>query len=801
MWDGLRKAAEGFLSEDAKARASALAARAREAAASAASVAAEKGREWQEARRAAELARREAAAAEGERQRALGEQQGLRAALTFELKKMLDLPLSANEQYDRKTPVEDRPPVGWFAPMGREMPLPEWLDAGHPFFTGELPGQVLETAVMNNGGASWVVWQAQPRFTLNAATWFYESLIVRCLFERWKRGLPILDEDNRMFRPEITEDGFPIIDSREQEDGSVSALVALPDPDIAPGDEREAFLKLLGRYVWTPWKGKYRRLRSAPPGNRFPRKSQLADYSIGRPRVVSRVLKAADPDRNPYAPPSTVHGSAQWAWRAELAAQKLIDPAKPEALTGHSFLGRSVHRFPNGDAAMNHLTCWGGDGHRLIVGPPGSGKFTSAIAPLLLWSADADSAFVLDVKNGEAAAITGAHRATLGPVTALDPFEISGMPSGAINPIDLLREDNPHLVATAERVADAIFVPSNSQDQHWDAAAKKMLAALLMHIGTARIIGAEKYREAPRTLRTLRDIVREQIPLEILVGMEANPAGDGEIQAEALALDAAEKSGSDKYRFSVLASLNVNIGFLKVPEILAATERTTFDPRELREKISTLYVVVPDHQLASVSRWVRLIYTYVMEQLRESRPPAGAGVSGSGVEGDTGAEDRAAARPAGVHVVLDEFPALGKFERVAQDMAQTRSLGVHMHVVVQSFEQLQETYGRGWGRFQGTSACTHVLGVRDNFTAEQISKMLGTTTVKTSGQSQTRGNSGGSQSESSNYAARPLMTQDELLAMPAERCLAVVGGMNPVRLEKVGYFKSEQADASQASFG
>jgi type IV secretion system protein VirD4 len=108
-------------------------------------------------------------------------------------------------------------------------------------------------------------------------------------------------------------------------------------------------------------------------------------------------------------------------------------------------------------------------------------------------------------------------------------------------------------------------------------------------------------------------------------------------------------------------------------------------------------------------------------------------------------------------------------------------------------------YGRGWERFQGTSAVTHVLGARDNFTAEQVSKMLGITTVKTSGQSQTRGNSGGSQSESSNYAARALMTPDELLAMPAERCLAVVGGMNPIRLEKVSYFAKVQRAVAEVS--
>ncbi|MEA3000851.1 MAG: type secretion system protein VirD4 [Sphingomonadales bacterium] len=763
MWDGLRKfagsVAGDLLTEDQKARAASLARKAHEAAASAASAAAEKGREWQEARRQAELARRESEAAEEGRQRALGEEHGFKSALTFELKEMLDLPVDARERARGKTAVEDKPPGPWFAPFGRDMRVPDWLNAAHPFFGVEQPFLVRKTFLLSGGSPGFAIWQPRPLFNLNAVTWFYEGLIVQCLFERFKRGLPVLGTDNRLSLPPISAEGYPLVDIEEREDGSVWGLEARPGTFLADIQEQDGFTKLLGRYVFTPFKGQVNRKEVVPRSSVLIKEPNLIGYSVCRPEVRWIEIEAADPERNPYAPRSIVHGSAQWAWRDRLAAGGMIDAGEPEAITGHTFLGRSVYRFPNGEAVMNHLTCWNGEGHRLIVGPPGSGKFTTAIAPLLLWSADADSAFVLDVKNGEATEKTSEHRASLGPVTVLDPFGITARPSGAINPIDLLREDNKQLVATAERIADAIFVPSNSSDQHWDQAAKKTLAALLMHIGTAAC-----YAEEERNLRTLRNIVREQLPDAVLEEMYANEAGDGEIAAEAKAMLAAKESGSDKYLFSVIASLNVNIGFLKVPEILAATERTSFDPRELRQRVSTLYVVVPDHQLAAVSRWVRLIYSYVMEQLREAK-------------GGTH-----------VHVVLDEFPALGKFERVAQDMAQTRSLGVHMHVVVQTFQQLLDTYGKGWERFQGTSAVTHILGVRDNFTGEQVSKMLGTTTVKTSGESQTRGNSGGSQSQSSNYAARPLMTADELMAMPAERCVAVVGGMNPVKLEKVAYF-------------
>ncbi|HEY0412355.1 MAG TPA: type IV secretory system conjugative DNA transfer family protein [Allosphingosinicella sp.] len=790
MWDGLKKfagsVASDFLTDEQKAKAAGFARRAAETARAAADQAgaaarvagekaAEEHRKWQAARAAAEEARAAALAAEAGRERELAGEHGIRADLTYEIKQMFGLPMPAHESNQRKTAVEDRPPGGFFAPFGRQMPVPGWLHAGHPFFTGALTYRLIETGTLNNGSRGQVVWEVQPSFTVNASTWFYESLLIRALFERWKRGLPIVGGDNALLFPSISEDGYPIIDTSEDEDGTVRALVAEPDNVLCDAGDLEAFEKVLGRYRWTPWKGKYRKVQTTPVGAGFRKTYPLSGYSVGRPRVVSRVLVRGDPNRNPYAPHSTVHGSAQWAWKDELAARRMIDLDRPETITGHSFLGRSV--YPPAAARLNHLTCFSGEGHRLIVGPPGSGKFTTAIAPLLLWSGDGDSAFIFDVKNGEAAKVTAAHRAELGPVTVLDPFGITGLESGAINPIDMLREDGPRLVANAERLAEAMFLPSNSQDQHWDQAAKKTLAALLMHVGTSEI-----YEDGERNLRTLRDIVREQIPDEVLAAMRANPAGDGEVAAEAKALIAAAESEASRYRFSVVQSLNVNIGFLKVPEILAATAETSFDPRQLKQRVSTLYVVTPDHQLGTVNRWVRLVYAYVMEQLRESGGDAPAGVSGDGAN-----PDKPAHRPA-VHVILDEFPALGKFERVAQDMAQTRSLGVHMHVVVQTFQQLQEIYGRGWESFQGTSAITHVLGARDNFTAEQISKMLGRATVKTAGQSQSHGTTGGSQSQSTNTTGRPLMTADELMAMPQSQAIAVVGGMNPVKLEKVAYF-------------
>lgn len=761
--DKLKKAATERLGEDAVAKAAELARQAQEKAKEVAALAGKDARQLADMA-AAEARRRhddwQAARDEDRKaERILAADAGVKAPLTYELKEMLGLPMSKREEARKKTDVEDGPPGAWFAPFGLEMMVPVWLSPSHPFFTGKMKLTIREIGVTGNGGVCTGLFEPQPVYTLNAVTWLYETLIIQCVYEQWRRGIAIMDASGHFVMPSFTDEGFPIIEQDEQDDGSVVALVASLDTAYLEIEDQKNFTKTLGRYRVTSWKAKSKLVLSSPIGAYTKPPPVIHSYAFGRPRVEQRVVRKADPDRNPYAPPNTTHGSAQFAWVDELADRKVIVAEAPDRAGGHTFLGLAVYREPN-RIRLAHYAAFGGDGHRLIVGPPGSGKFTSAIAQLLLSSGDGDSAFVFDVKNGEAAKITSEHRASLGPVTVLDPFGITGIESGGINPIDLLREDGPELVSRAERLTDAIFVTSSPKDPFWEQAAKKLLASLLMHIGTCPLIPDEE-----RNLKTLRNIVRDYVPAEVLAAMKRNPAGDGEIAAEARAILAGEESGAEKQLYSIVQTLNVNIGFLKMPQILKVTERTTFDPRQLKERVSTLYIVTPDHELANVNRWVRLIYTYVMEQLREA----------------PGACD--------VHVVLDEFPALGKFDRVAQDMAQTRSLGVHMHVVVQTFQQLNDTYGSGWERFQGTSAVTHILGVRDKFTADHFSKMMGQTTIRTTNRGVNRSNNGGGGvNEGESFTGRPLITPDELLTMPYKQCLALIGGMNPIKLEKVAYF-------------
>lgn len=470
----------------------------------------------------------------------------------------------------------------------------------------------------------------------------------------------------------------------------------------------------------------------------------------------------AKSDKNPYILARTDHGSATWAWHDELRANGLFCPDDKRAM----LLGY----WSDQRTDVAEWCRYPGDGHRLVCGTTGSGKFVSVIAPLLF--AGAESSFIVfDVKNGEATNVTGPVRTGVGGAEVLDPFEITtGVQRGALNPLDILYAGDPLLIERANQLADALYLPSMSAgDSYWDEMSKGLLTALLIHVATAP-------DEPERNLGRVRRIIRQRLPNEVRASMSVNPVADGYVQDQVRALLHAQESGADKIEFYAIDGLEKNTRFLDLPSIQAVTAHSSFDPRVLRDKPSTLYIAVPADKIAIVSRWLRAVYVVLMEAMRD------------------------APTTVPLHVVMDEFRQFGKFTRVAADMAVMRDLGVHFHLFVQSLAQLQALYGEGWQEFMGAATVKQLLGTNDHFTADQFSKLLGMTTVATSGtgHSHTTGGdwqrptSSTSNSSSMSYAGRPLMTADELLTVRRDVLLTIISGMRPFMMGKTPYVSTPQ---------
>lgn len=486
---------------------------------------------------------------------------------------------------------------------------------------------------------------------------------------------------------------------------------------------------------------------------------------IDAPRTV-------ETDANPFAAPSDLYGSAAFAWVDDLRGGDALkiggQPVPPLGL----FDGG---RWRDGAPDLG-VVGMGTEGHRLIVGPPGSGKFVSAIAPLLL-TADRSSAVVFDVANGEAVRDTAAYRETLGPVAVLDPFGITGRKSAALNPLDLLQPGAPHLLETARRLSEALFIVGNGNatDDYFNDQARDVLTALLVHVATSPL-------ERSRTLKRVREIIRRPMSADLLAAMSENPEAGGFVADVAANIEHDETATGGKNLFYVQQTLRANTTFLDFPTVQAVTATTTLDPAALRSAVSTLYVVLPGSELKTLSRWMRAIYAVVMETARQT---GGAG-----------------AVP--LQVVLDEFPAMGRFDRVADDMALVRKFGIQIHLAIQSLSQLSKIYGQGWESFTAAARFQQILGANDHFTAEYVSKRLGRTTAKTGSTTESQNNGGRSRGSSSSFAGVDLMTPDEVGRMDTAETLVLIEGQRPARLDKVYHYAhpvlSQRMQGRRAAF-
>ena len=127
------------------------------------------------------------------------------------------------------------------------------------------------------------------------------------------------------------------------------------------------------------------------------------------------------------------HGSARFADRKELAN-----------LEGET--GLLIGRNPSTGKVLRY----DGPAHLLTLAPTRAGKGVGTVIPNLLMVDR--SVLVIDPK-GENARIAGAARQRFGDVHILDPFEVTGIPSSAYNPLDRLTPDSLDLSEDAASLA------------------------------------------------------------------------------------------------------------------------------------------------------------------------------------------------------------------------------------------------------------------------------------------------------------------------------------------------------------
>ncbi len=408
------------------------------------------------------------------------------------------------------------------------------------------------------------------------------------------------------------------------------------------------------------------------------------------------------------------------------------------------------------------LLRYAGQAHLLTIAPTRSGKGVGAIIPNLL-TADR-SVFCIDPK-GENARITARARSRFGQVYVLDPFDISGQPSAAFNPLAGLDPDSLDLAEDAALLADALVhdPPGQMGEAHWNEEAKALIAGLILYVVCEE-------PAATRTLATVRELLTlspGDFAATLKIMQKTMGAGGLIRRAANRHLGKSEREAS-----GVLSSAQRHTHFLDSARINQTMASSDFRFADLKEAKATVFLVLPPERLDAYSRWLRLMVAQAIHDL--ARSPG---------------------RPAApVLFLLDEFAALGRLEPVERAFGLMAGYGLQLWPILKDMHQLWSTYGERAGTFVSNAGMVQIFNVADVETASWVSKSIGATnmTYQTTGTSTSRGGmqlfETKSASVSTHLSRRELMTPDEIMRLDSSLEILLRQGEAPVIAAKIRYF-------------
>ena len=203
--------------------------------------------------------------------------------------------------------------------------------------------------------------------------------------------------------------------------------------------------------------------------------------------------------------------------------------------------------------------------------------------------------------------------------------------------------------------------------------------------------------------------------------------------------------------------MTISCHFLNYPELLAHTARSSFDPLDLADGKTDLFVVAPEETIEHIKGWLRLWIAI---------PNAVAGI-----------------RPLkrDLLIVIDEMPRLGYLKPVMDGYTMAAGKGVHFWCFAQSILALDSTWGKEHRKtLLHLAELVQILGYprTDAEGAEELSKAIGTATFEARTESRSgtiaesrvvTANTQWQAGDSRALVRERLVTPDELMTLAPDR--------------------------------
>ena len=414
--------------------------------------------------------------------------------------------------------------------------------------------------------------------------------------------------------------------------------------------------------------------------------------------------------------------------------------------------------------------------HVLVVAPPGRGKGVSFSIPNAM--SYRGSMVIFDPKceifehSARIRAERFGHR-----IIRLDPAKLSGANADSINPMDLIEPDTDETLERCADLADALIKEDErTSDVHWVESAHLVLKVAISFV-------AHYAQPHERNLQAVCDILASQERFQKVLEVMANSHYCSGMLART-ALGASHYR--DKELNSVMTTVNRSLAYLASPQMIAATAKTTFDFEGLRNGRTTVYVILPEHQLRTQAGYLRM----VLSSLIRAATRRGPGESNPLV------------------FLIEESGFIGRIQILENAVNLLRGYGIRLILVFQSLAQIKASFGED-SHLTDSMDTQIFFGINDIETAEEaVSKRIGDATIRTfsrnwgwsrtfSAQGGVGGpvqpgsdsiNSGGSSSEN----ARRLIKAEEIIRMPEDEAIVLHRSLPPIRAKRVFYFRDRE---------
>lgn len=417
--------------------------------------------------------------------------------------------------------------------------------------------------------------------------------------------------------------------------------------------------------------------------------------------------------------------------------------------TGNTlFMGRSLHN------RFLHLSLTA-DNHMMTIAGARSGKGATASIPnLLTWP---HSAVVVDIK-GTHTIVTARYRREVlkQDVYIVDPFQVVVENSDGFNPLAVVEMDAPDVREQISTIGDALVVPTpNTRDPHWDEGAQTILNGSVDQLLTDPNLN----KGTLPTLPMLRDLLQQPTQDDqdrLWATMAANKSASG------LARDAGNRvtrgTGTNEI-LGLLSNADKHSEWLSGNVMKSVLSKTTFRLAQIKEKPTTIYLVLPPHYLEKHKRFLRLFINLTINQMSRggrSRVP--------------------------VLMLMDEFLACGHMSEVVKAFGLMAGYNLVLWPFIQDLGKLKDIYHNSVNSFINNSRAVQVFGVSDEETTQFVSTNLNTRSLEYVW-------------GKNSIQAVPLRTPAEVAKeVSAESdCQYILrAGRNPLFIEKVRYYEDKK---------